>query len=281
MPLHHRLSPRISTFEASRAPVMRFCSFLHCATRPRRCVLFCWRLPRGFCCGPREQVGPAPIWPPITSPGDPDQDRPRTVDELAAQVLIAPFAYAAKPRFAPSRVLSGNQTDPCCHSAARREVPPVIDGGNQCGCDHRPDAGEGSQSFAAIIGFANCDQLSIDLGHALVRGLELSNECIEVLLRQGRQFGFGNSGPDILAEPDGTDRNDNAIFPKKTTDMIDQSGALRDEPVACSVQHLQILLLSRLHRYKPHSRTLCGLVDRLCMTASFFEPLTNGITKRG
>lgn len=45
--------------------------------------------------------------------------------------------------------------------------------------------------------------------------------------------------------------------------MIDQSGALRDESVACSVQHLQILLLSRLHWHKPHGRTQCGLVDRL------------------
>ena len=179
------------------------------------------------------------------------------------QVLIAPFAYAAKPRFASGCILSGDQPDPCRESPTRREMSPAIEGGNQGGGDHRLDAGKGRQSFEAIIGCADCDQLSINLGNAFVRGFQLSNECVEVLLRQGLQFSFSNGNPDIFAEPDGADRNDDAIFPKKATNVINQPSAFRDDPVACSVQHLQILLLRRLHRHKPHGWTQCSLVDRL------------------
>ena len=44
--------------------------------------------------------------------------------------------------------------------------------------------------------------------------------------------------------------------------MINQSRALRYEPVARSMEHLQVLLLDRFHRHKSHCRTKCSLMYR-------------------
>jgi transposase len=59
---------------------------------------------------------------------------------------------------------------------------------------------------------------------------------------------------DVFAEPKGADRNDNSVFGQEAANMINQSRALRYEPVARSMEHLQILLLDRFHRHKSHCR---------------------------
>lgn len=87
----------------------------------------------------------------IVTIGDPNQDRSGTVDELAPQVLVASFTYAAQSRFASRRILFGNQPDPCRECPAGREVSSVINGGDQSRGDHRPDAGKGCQTLALHI----------------------------------------------------------------------------------------------------------------------------------
>lgn len=52
--------------------------------------------------------------------------------------------------------------------------------------------------------------------------------------------------------------------------MINQSRALRNEPVARSMEHLQVLLLDRFHRHKSHCRAKGSLMYRFGITRVIF-----------
>jgi hypothetical protein len=84
----------------------------------------------------------------------------------------------------------------------------------------------------------------------------------------------GQLGPEeaqALAESDAT-------FQHERTGLIDDAGALRDEPLAHPIQRLQIQLISRLRRHELHCWPLYGLGNRLASRKSFFSsiPIRHG-----
>src|SRR4029453_15680179 len=63
-------------------------------------------------------------------------------DEQPAQMSIALLRDPAESLFAPGRMLSRHQADPCSKAAPRRERLPISDLGHQRGSDDRANTGD-------------------------------------------------------------------------------------------------------------------------------------------
>src|SRR5262245_55285438 len=191
---------------------------------------------------------------------------------------IALLRDPAQSLFAPGRMLSRHQADPCSKAAAGRERLPISDLGHQRGSDDRTNARDFLQPSAfftrAVPGmdtFLDGHDLCPDSrilaskdGEAEPRGRW--NAIVRLISDNLEQFG---SAVAALCR-------DNAELGHMPTDCIRQHRSLTNQKLAAAMRHQAGLLLFRLRRHKPHRRPRDRFADCGSVVGIIFAALQIG-----
>jgi hypothetical protein len=186
------------------------------------------------------------------------------MDEKLPQIAIPPFAHPKQACFAPGGVLPWYQPQP------RRKLAPILAmGGVTDRSDERrgrqgPNAWHSAQALTDRMGLADGHNLLVIIRETLVQGTELLIElCKEfptqcgqfrTLRLQGRCEGVPKFGHPL--------RQDKAVFAPSPAYFMHQRRPGFDDPLACPVQRLEVLLVDFLHRDKAHRWPCDRFTDR-------------------
>ena len=98
---------------------------------------------------------------------------PRSMHDLAAQIVVGSSANAAKPRLAAGCILAGHQANPGSKIASGAKLPPISDCGDQCCGRNRSNPGHPHNAAARFVLAADCSKACIDLANSTIYFAEL------------------------------------------------------------------------------------------------------------
>src|SRR6266496_4992067 len=194
-----------------------------------------------------------------------DQHDPRRLDEQDPQVAIATLRYLAEDRAIPSRDLLGDEPQPSGEVAALGKRIPIANRSHHRAGDDRPDPRHAHQPLTTDISVGDGFDLARQGLDARIEPAPVASQVLDDVHHAWRQD-IGGRGQDArqlstqeaLPLPDG-----DAALEKEGADLIDNAGALANQPLAHAVQRLQVELIGGLRRYELHRWPLHRLGDRL------------------
>lgn len=199
----------------------------------------------------------------VAAPGRTEHGRLGTLDQQAAQVVVAPFGDTREPGLAASGVLARRQAQPRAELVGAVELPEVADTRRQGAGGDRPDAHERGGPLSSLVVSQVC-------GDALVAPLEFLLQRDPMLVcplqRQTRDAGqlvgrvlqhLGKHPAQLL----GTLREDKPELGKQAADLVNAGGALLLVALAHAVHSELGLLLGALDRHEAHLRPAGGLAN--------------------
>jgi hypothetical protein len=138
-----------------------------------------------------------------------------------------------------------------------------------------PDPRHAHEAIAACILSGNRVDLPPKVLDALIEAPPIAGEIFDDTQHARRQNVCARSQDDrqLGAQEAQALAHRDALFQHEGTDLINDAGALRDEPLAHPMKSLKVELIGRLGSDELHRRSLHRLRNRLRIVKSFFCPL--------
>jgi hypothetical protein len=127
-------------------------------------------------------------------------------------------------------------------------VTAVVDGCHQCGGDDRADTRQLGEPAAGRVRAADGDDPGIELLDPAIDVAELIQQVGEDLMCEVGQLGLGDRRRRLSCKSPRTLGQYDAVFREQPARVVNQRGAQANQPLARTVQRLQVLLLGALDR---------------------------------
>src|SRR6266566_8948516 len=134
--------------------------------------------------------------------------------------------------------------------------------------DDRPDTGYADQPFATRVPACDGFDLFRQTLDALVEPAPVSCQIFDHAHHAWRQSvgGCGENAWQLVAKEAQSLPNSDATFQQKGADLVDDAGALADQPLSYAVHRLKVQLVGGLGRDELHRRSLHRFGDGLGVT---------------
>src|SRR5215510_5712224 len=218
---------------------------------------------------------PYPLAPSVRFAAHPAQRRPRAMDEEFAQRVIAPFAHPQQTLFPARRMLAWYQPEPGGTLPAVLEGAGITDGGHQGRRTEGPNPGNRHQPLTLGMRRSQGFELLLIIGELLLQGGKLVHQLPKHLLAQGREFVLLRLKltDDRLAKLRHPFGDHDPIFVQQPVYFIHQRCPLAHEPLAHTMECLDVLLVDVFDRHKTHGGPRHRFRDGLGITAVVFVRL--------